>query len=130
MILTTLILTTVILTTVILTTVILTTVPIDHGDIDHGDIDHVDIDHVVIDHSPDWPQLILTTVDIDHSTDWPPSLKIHNDNYTACNTCAFDSIFQILLADMIFIIFWNTEETIETSLFFKLIVHTIKNEIS
>lgn len=26
------------------------------------------------------------------------SLKIHNDNYTACNTCAFDSIFQILLA--------------------------------
>lgn len=57
------------------------------------------------------------------------SLKIHNDNYTVSNTCAFDNIFQILLVaghDFHHIL----KHIEETSLFFKLIVHTIKNGIS
>lgn len=60
------------------------------------------------------------------------SLKIHNDNYTVANTCAFDSIFQILLAaghDLHHIL-EHMEETVEINLFFKLIVHTVKNGIS
>lgn len=60
------------------------------------------------------------------------SLKIDNNNYTVANTCAFDSIFQILLAagHDLHNILKHMEETIETSLFFKLIVHTVKNGIN
>lgn len=60
------------------------------------------------------------------------SLKINNDNYTVVNTCAFDSIFQILLAaghDLSHI-FTYMEETIEINLFFKLIIYTVKNGIN
>lgn len=53
------------------------------------------------------------------------SLKINNDFYTVGNTCAFDSISQILLAaahDLNHILL-HMKEAGETNLFFKLIVY-------
>lgn len=59
-------------------------------------------------------------------------LKIKGDNYTVANTCAFDSIFQILLAaahDFKNILQYM-KEIEETNLFIKLILHTVTNGIS
>lgn len=59
-------------------------------------------------------------------------LKVKDDNYTIANTCAFDSIFQILLAaghdfkDVLL----HMEKIAEINMFCKLIVHTIKNGIT
>jgi len=60
------------------------------------------------------------------------SLKIQNENYTIANTCAFDSIFQILLAagHDLHHIFQHMDEVAERNLFFKLLIHTVKNGIS
>lgn len=60
------------------------------------------------------------------------SLNIQNDNYTVANTCAFDSICQILfvVGHDLQNIFQHMEEIAETNSFFKLIVHVVKNGIS
>lgn len=60
------------------------------------------------------------------------SLHINDENYTISNTCAFDSIFQILLAaghDLNNMqIYMN--KVAETNLFFKLIINSINNGIN
>ena len=60
------------------------------------------------------------------------SLKLGKEDYTIANTCAFDSIFQILLAaghDMNHILS-RMEQVAERDLFFKLIVNATKTGIN
>lgn len=59
-------------------------------------------------------------------------MHINDENYTISNTCAFDSIFQILLAAGHNLnnmqIYMN--KVAETNLFFKLIINSINNGIN
>lgn len=60
------------------------------------------------------------------------AIIIRNDSYTVANTCAFDSIFQLLFAaghDSPRI-YQHMEETGKTNSFFLFIVHVIKNGIN
>uniref|UniRef100_A0A6M2DQI9 Putative kDa protein in nof-fb transposable element n=1 Tax=Xenopsylla cheopis TaxID=163159 RepID=A0A6M2DQI9_XENCH len=60
------------------------------------------------------------------------AIKINNCNYTLSNTCAFDSIFQILLAaaaDMCHI-FKYLENNSSINIFFGLIINTIQKGVT
>lgn len=60
------------------------------------------------------------------------SLNIQNDNYIVANTCAFDSICQILFAARHDLqnIFQYMERAEETNLLFKLIIYVVKNKLA